>query len=93
MTDADRAYADWLNLLGSDEITDTDPGITADLHRMHDRAQDSHPSVWFAHGDGGLLHWCHGHRPAGLAVSPRPLSDFHPAADIRCVQCGRDLRP
>lgn len=42
MTIEDEVYAAWLNLLGSDEIKDTDPGITADLHAMHDRAEASH---------------------------------------------------
>lgn len=42
MTDADFAYADWLNLLGSDEITDRTPDIVRDLHEMHDRAEESH---------------------------------------------------
>ena len=42
MTSDDAVYADWLNLLGSDEITDRDPDIAADLHQMHDAAEASH---------------------------------------------------
>jgi hypothetical protein len=42
MTSEDAAYCGWLNLLGSDEITDTDPGIAACLHTLHDRAEASH---------------------------------------------------
>lgn len=42
MTGEDAVYGDWLNLLGSDEITDSDPAIRDDLHRMHDRAEASH---------------------------------------------------
>ena len=42
MTSEDAVYADWLNLLGSDEITDRTPVIMTDLHRMHDAAEASH---------------------------------------------------
>lgn len=45
MTTEDTVYADWLNLLGSDEIDDTDRDIRADLHLMHDAAEDSHPKA------------------------------------------------
>jgi hypothetical protein len=43
VTAEDAVYAGWLNLLGSDEITDPDPDIRADLHLMHDTAEESHP--------------------------------------------------
>lgn len=43
MTGEDAVYAGWLNLLGSDEITDLDPDILRDLHLMHDSAEESHP--------------------------------------------------
>lgn len=42
MTSEDEVYACWLNLLGSDEILDTDPETIDDLHRMHDAAEASH---------------------------------------------------
>lgn len=42
MTKEDQVYGDWLDLFGSDEIGDTDPGIAADLHAMHDAAASSH---------------------------------------------------
>jgi hypothetical protein len=42
MTNEDRVYADWLDLLGSDEITDKDPAIAQALHRLHDAAEASH---------------------------------------------------
>lgn len=42
MTGEDSVYAWWLDVLGSDEIADTDPGIARALHRMHDRAEASH---------------------------------------------------
>lgn len=45
MTKEDQVYGDWLDLLGSDEITDTDPAIAADLHKMHDAAEASHDPV------------------------------------------------
>jgi hypothetical protein len=64
---------------------------TVVVREFVDRA--THPSVWFAHGEDGLLHWCFEHKPAGLHTSPRPLSDFHPASTVRCVQCGRSLCP
>jgi hypothetical protein len=43
MTGEDAVYGEWLNLLGSDEITDRDPDIARDLHLMHDTAEASHP--------------------------------------------------
>jgi hypothetical protein len=45
MTGEDAVYAWWLDVLGSDEIADTDPGITRALHRMHDAAEASHPEA------------------------------------------------
>lgn len=42
MTSEDEIYADWLNLLGSDEIADRTPVILTDLHKMHDAAEASH---------------------------------------------------
>jgi hypothetical protein len=45
MTTEDEVYAAWLNLLGSDEITDRDPDILTDLHLLHDRAEASHPEA------------------------------------------------
>jgi hypothetical protein len=42
VTSDDITYAVWLNLLGSDEITDTNPDIVRDLHAMHDTAEASH---------------------------------------------------
>lgn len=42
MTTEDEVYAGWLNLLGSDEVSDTDPGTIDDLHRMHDASEASH---------------------------------------------------
>jgi hypothetical protein len=42
MTGADEVYAVWLNLLGSDEIDDTNPDTVKDLHQMHDAAEASH---------------------------------------------------
>jgi hypothetical protein len=41
-TAEDTVYADWLNLLGSDEITDTDAATAAALRRLHDDAEASH---------------------------------------------------
>lgn len=42
MTREDEIYADWLDLLGSDEISDTNEAITADLKAMRERAEASH---------------------------------------------------
>lgn len=45
MTKEDQIYADWLNLLGSDEAADRTPAapaIAADLRTMHDAAKASH---------------------------------------------------
>jgi hypothetical protein len=44
MTGEDAVYAEWLNLLGSDEIKDHDPDILRDLHLMHEVAEASHSS-------------------------------------------------
>ena len=42
MTAEDAVYAGWLNLLGSDEITDPDESVREALHRLHDLAGRSH---------------------------------------------------
>jgi hypothetical protein len=43
VTPQDAVYGEWLNILGSDELYDRDPGIAADLKLLHDGAEDSHP--------------------------------------------------
>ncbi len=40
MTDADFAYASWLDVLGSS--TEEGPVLTRALHELHDRAEASH---------------------------------------------------
>lgn len=42
MTKEDAVYADWLDLLGSDEDQDPDPEIIWALHVLHDAAEASH---------------------------------------------------
>lgn len=45
MSIEDEVYADWLNILGTDEALDhtfAAEWIQADLHLMHDAAQASH---------------------------------------------------
>jgi hypothetical protein len=42
MTTEDEVYAGWLNLLGSDEIKDTNEDTIRDLHQMHVSAEVSH---------------------------------------------------
>lgn len=60
MTGADEVYADWLNLLGSDEIDDTNEDTIRDLHQMHVSAEVSH------HGPG-----CIGD-PGHIGPCPQP---------------------
>jgi hypothetical protein len=45
MTTEDATYAAWLNLLGTDEVYDTDVNITADLYLMRKAAEASHPQA------------------------------------------------
>lgn len=45
MTKEDAVYADWLDLLGSDEISDKNEAITADLKAMRERAEASRDPI------------------------------------------------
>lgn len=107
MTKEDEIYADWLDLLGSDEIEDRNEEIAADLKVMHDRAVASHgedAAFWspvpldydrddlvWVSLDGSA--WCWEHRPQGLeGLQEVPAYDLEPRKTlVLCAQCGRRL--